>query len=367
MEVYGPRSATEALRDPHGRRGCRLCRLERGPGNGEVRFTRLTLAVDHVGRSHLGGDGLLRYGCGCTLSGAVMSSIGGSTRRGIVMRASALAAIVLALAAVAVASRAENKADPYVRAVLASRPVAFWPLGESAGRVATNLVRSDAYGAYVNGPALGVRGPTKDPLSTAVSFNGPRELVYVGNWFSFAGDVPFTAQVWMRPAPYQHRYAGLITKEQLDPVAGGQGWTLYVDRNTVGFDRVGEGTTQDVQARVTLPTDSYTQIAGEFDGSTMSLIINGRLVAAKHYLHPLPLPTTAGGLAFGRASDQPASYFYGDMADVSLFARAVPLAEIARQIRAAGVHLPALGTPLVAHAASDVLAEASHSSRGAIS
>jgi hypothetical protein len=120
----------------------------------------------------------------------------------------AAAAFFAALSAVT-ATRSAPPADelegsPYERAVLASRPVAYWRLDESRGPAAREATGHGNDGRYVGRPDFGEKGALGSDPNLAIGLGGPRSRSYIQvpdrDDFSIAtsGD-GLSVEVWMRP------------------------------------------------------------------------------------------------------------------------------------------------------------------------
>lgn len=113
----------------------------------------------------------------------------------------------------ALADRFEARAVPpgnpaanasYERAVLASRPVGYWRLGELRGSTASDASGNRRSGQYVDHPRLGEPGPLRAEHDRAIGLDGPRTRSHItipdNNAFSVAtSGQGMTVEVWMRP------------------------------------------------------------------------------------------------------------------------------------------------------------------------
>jgi hypothetical protein len=92
----------------------------------------------------------------------------------------------------------------YERTVLASRPAAYWRLGEHRGPTAHDATGHENEGRYFGSPIFGQRGAIADDPNGAVGLKGPRKRSYVEvpdhEDFSVAtSGKGLTIEVWMRP------------------------------------------------------------------------------------------------------------------------------------------------------------------------
>src|SRR5439155_19321277 len=91
----------------------------------------------------------------------------------------------------------------YDSAVLANSPQDFWPLNDTAGPLATDMVGNAATAASPRPPAtyanvtLGAAGPTGFPDGTAATFNGTSSQVSIAGGY-FAGTGAESAELWFK-------------------------------------------------------------------------------------------------------------------------------------------------------------------------
>jgi hypothetical protein len=100
--------------------------------------------------------------------------------------------------------RDDAKRSAYERAVLESKPVAYWRLGEKHGPKAADFSGHKHEGRYVGEPKFDEKGAIASDPNGAVGLNGPRSKSYVegsnSDQFSVAtSGNGLSVEVWMRP------------------------------------------------------------------------------------------------------------------------------------------------------------------------
>ncbi len=125
-------------------------------------------------------------------------------------------------------------------------------------------------------------------------------------------DSPFTLEAWIRPAAVQSA-SYLAKTEQSD-------YALDLQNGVPGFHAHLGGTYSSAIAKdLTVAPEVWTHVAGVFDGQTMKLFVNGKLVAstpAKGPRKPNTLPLYVG--ADPDAKSQPGRFFKGQMDEVRI-------------------------------------------------
>lgn len=117
----------------------------------------------------------------------------------------------------------------YDSAVLGSAPEDFWPLSDTAGPLAHDVVGAAATAATHRPPAtfsnvtLGAAGPTNFPDGTAATFNGASSQITVPGGY-FAGTGAETAELWFKTTK-----TGTLLSSAAGPT-GGEPLALYIPK-----------------------------------------------------------------------------------------------------------------------------------------
>jgi RHS repeat-associated protein len=214
----------------------------------------------------------------------------------------------------------------YDNAVLASSPEDFWPLNDTAGPLAHNLVGGAATAASPRPPAtyanatLGVAGPTGFADGTAASLSGSgSQLSIPGGYFAGTGGAGESAELW-----FSATKAGTLLSAASG--SGGNPPTLWV--NSSGCV---EGTVNGVLLSSSAPcvsaigdgkwhqvvfTLSPVQTSGTTSQQIATLYVDGKVIESSTVT-----PGTASAAGYtaviGNGSD---GDFAGSIADVSLYA-----------------------------------------------
>lgn len=110
-------------------------------------------------------------------------------------------------------------ASPYMLAVLADRPIAYWPMDDAPGcALVTELVggkNADFAGVLTCG-VPGVSG-------TAIDKTKVEQVLAVGDYFDFVGFNPYTIEAWAKPR-FEAQYLTMIAKRRPNTPFG---WNFY--------------------------------------------------------------------------------------------------------------------------------------------
>jgi Concanavalin A-like lectin/glucanases superfamily len=202
----------------------------------------------------------------------------------------------------------------YRAAVLQDTPVAYWRLDEKTGSVAHDETGHGYSGAYSASCVLGATGALAGDPDTALQLDGTGCVVDVGDLFDFAGQAPFSLEMWARPAVIDSVYRHIVSKMQY--TAGGSpltGTYVFVEQGstTLGFERWSDGgavlavETTDVQ-----PAGSWSYIVVTYDGTNGTIYVNGQVALVGQSIGGVLANGVdfLWGQAFDGVLDEPAVY-----------------------------------------------------------
>ena len=188
----------------------------------------------------------------------------------------------------------------YREAVLATNPVGYWRLGESAGTVARDEMGAND-GTKVGAPTLGVPGLLSGDPNTAVTFGGTNMVEAA----QMALPSAYTLLAWVKATSW------LADSAILGQHSGTTGILIYVDgidlRLYVNLNTL----------TTPVPSTGATHmVAGTYDGALASIYIDGLLVAGPTAkTGPVATPAVSfkiasyyanGAVAFDGTIDEPA-------------------------------------------------------------
>jgi hypothetical protein len=233
------------------------------------------------------------------------------------------------------------RAQNYPSLVLSNSPVDYWRFSETTLSPAINTV-SNSGSAGVAGTGYVVRAVTGQPggivgdcvlfTNTGQAIGNCSSRIDIPNSAAFNPEPPFTIEFWVKPnSPFAPTGdgtppTGLCPISSLS-VSGApsfegarSGYIFYVTTGQWEF-RVGglQSYTATALASLTVSTNSWTHVVGEFDGTTAKLYINGVLAASGLAtggpFHPNTfMPTRLGGttLPGSEYADGNAGYLVGE-------------------------------------------------------
>lgn len=218
----------------------------------------------------------------------------------------------------------------YDEAVLASGPEDFWPLSDTTGPLAHDLVGGAPTAAVPRPPAtyanvtLGMAGPTGFADGTAAGFSGSGSQISIpGGYFAGAGGAGESAELWFTATK-----AGTLLSTGSG--TGGDPPVLWVDssgcvegtvdgallRPTSCASAIGDGKWHQVVLTLT-PVE--TNSTGTATIQTATLYVDGKVVTSAS-----PAPATASAAGYTAVvGNGPDGDLTGSIADVSLYTAAL--------------------------------------------
>jgi hypothetical protein len=214
---------------------------------------------------------------------------------------------------------------PYVLAVLADDPVAYWRLGESGGTSAADESGHGNDATYVGGVTLGVPGAIAGDPDTAAGFDGSSAFVDAGDRFVFGGTQPFSLEAWVSPASVGS-YTGVAGRNDATAGPPSEGYLLFVGPNdgALGFQRIDASNLTTVSTTGTPAAGTWAHVVATFDGVDMSVYFNGELQGTQTgsftiagAMSDFVVGAEAGGTGnfFSGSIDEPAVYDHALTAD----------------------------------------------------
>jgi PKD repeat protein len=205
----------------------------------------------------------------------------------------------------------------------------------------------DVSGKGNHGTIAGATWTTAGKFGKALSFDGVNDWVTVKDASSLDLSTGMTLEAWVYPTATPTNWSTVIMKEQ----PGEFVYTLYAgspaNRPSVIFN---VSTTLSGERMVTgpsaLPLNTWSHLAGTYDGATLSLYVNGVVVSSQAFSGRIQ--TSSSPLRIGGNSVWN-EYFKGRIDEVRIYNRALSAAEIKTDMNApiggAGVAGAALGRP----------------------
>lgn len=210
---------------------------------------------------------------------------------------------------------------PYVAAILADNPLAYWRFGELVGVMAVDQ-KGASPGTYVGAPTLGIAGALTHDANTAVQFDGATQSVSVVDSapFRFAGSVSFTIEAWLNQVP-DATFRRAISCEN----AGGLGWQMFSQNADYGIQRRDGVGSSAAEVFASIPA-GWQLLAATYDGANLRLYRNGALIAGPTAsAHVLPADTT---FAIAKNGGAASHFFAGGLDEIAIYATALSQARL---------------------------------------
>ncbi|HEV7927900.1 MAG TPA: LamG-like jellyroll fold domain-containing protein, partial [Verrucomicrobiae bacterium] len=229
----------------------------------------------------------------------------------------------------------------YEAAVLADQPLAFYPLDETNGTTAYDVI-GGYDGGYSNGPTLDVPGPSTD-LPAAASFDGSSQYVFVPSTpaLNFGGQV--TLEAWVQPTASELGLANIIAKgydgNQNDNEIQVRAQGTDFDGGYYNATAGGEGA-----AGGAVVAGSWTHVVLTWDGAYWNLYVNGILAGKSADPVGLVKFSDPWAIADGTTSGD-TRYFAGGVCAAAIYNHALTPAQVEAHYFATGVPPIITGPP----------------------
>jgi hypothetical protein len=219
------------------------------------------------------------------------------------------------------------------REILADKPVAYFPLDEDAGATSVIDHVAGVRGELFGTPGLGVPGVS----GNSVTFpNTKTDYIGVLSGYDFVGGASFTLELWAHPR--------VPTTAQVVFAAAGKsngknGYVIFFNPSDAGVSAelgVGDpnvavlsgGHIATIPYGGGLETSDWIHLVGTFDGNQARLFLNGTP------FDPATLPADGGRPTGTPEPFKIGSAFLGEIDEVALYDKVLPLARIVAHFKA---------------------------------
>ena len=184
-------------------------------------------------------------------------------------------------------------------------------------------------GDYQNGVVLGATGALVADPNTAATFDGLNDAVIVPDAASLR-PANLTLEAWVKPTAGIPDFSSVATKTTLN--LWNDSYGMYAWQG--GIDFWVNDDANDVFTTA-LPANSWTHVAGTYDGSTIKIYMNG--VLADSFAYAGPLIHSTAPLLIGDAAGTGNYHWNGGLDEVALYNRALTGTEILEHYQLGGV------------------------------
>lgn len=198
----------------------------------------------------------------------------------------------------------------------------------ATGSLWFNLVGANS-GSLMNSPTFA----SGSNLGT-FNFNGTSHHVDLGdnNAGIVAGSSSLSITAWIRPTKFAN-YDGIVSRS--GPSSPFGGWQLNLDSSgrldlAINISGVWQTYVNKGGTAVTLPANTWSHVAGVYNGTTMSLYLNGRLMGSVSQTGTVSY-TTVSNLYIGRNQS---SYFGGNISMVNVYSTALSAQDVSTNYNA---------------------------------
>ena len=198
-------------------------------------------------------------------------------------------------------------------------------------------------GTFVGRPSFGA-----GEVGEAFNLNGTSQYVDVPYNAALTATTNLTVEAWIYPRGLNPASASPIVKKSGEGLAQQDGYSLEMnDTGGVaiwGYINGGVGWVPSVPA--TVPLNQWSHVAGVYDGTNLSMYLNGVLVGAPVY-EPGQIVASGNDLQIGHDPAIPSRYFNGLIDEASVYNKALSAAQILAIYNAGSLGKCAVGPVIV--------------------
>ena len=206
----------------------------------------------------------------------------------------------------------------------------LWPLGGEFGDVAHDVF-GGAPGSYTQALHASVSdGALQGVSDPAARFDGTNDALIVPDAPDYAGNVPYTFEMWVRPLHIDGTYRYLMSRETTS-AGQRQGTGVWLSSAGLGFERISAGAKTGVTYMPGLPVGAWSYVVATYDGQVMRLYVDGTEVGSR--VSTASLAQFAGPTVIGAGSKS--GYFQGDIDEVAAYPKALARAHFIAHYAAA--------------------------------
>jgi hypothetical protein len=230
------------------------------------------------------------------------------------------------------AGGAGGAAPGYREIILDDEPLAYWRLGERSGRATAKDETGNHDGTYGGGVTLGASPALVGDGDTAAVFDGVGGYVEVGDVteLEFTGKASFSIEAWVRSTGTTSGTTYLVCKRHDNAAPDDDGYALSLfDSTEVRLTRVRAGAFDTVAGPI--PIDQWTHVVGTFDGTDMTLYVDGAKIVAEEStaeLVDIVEPVRLGGRSQG------GDFLAGALDEVAVYGTALDYVTVANHFAA---------------------------------
>jgi len=185
-------------------------------------------------------------------------------------------------------------------------------------------------GGTNNGTLQGGATFTTGKVGQAINLNGSSQYVDVPNRASLNPTTSISLEAWIYPRLPLNSIGSPIIKKAGEGLAQQDGYSLeFMGTNGVIFSVNVNGTVWGFATDpAPVPFSQWSHVAGVYDGTNVSIYVNGLLVSRKLGAHSAPIVPSANHLQLGHDPSNPSRYFNGLIDEASIYSTALSSAQI---------------------------------------
>jgi hypothetical protein len=213
---------------------------------------------------------------------------------------------------------------------LGARLVGYWKLDDGSGTAAVDSSGSGNDGTLMNAPTWTTAAPTPYPNTAALSFDGVRTFVTMGNPVALRITGPLTIACWFKTSSPLGDYRMLVSKWWSGEVDAA--YSLFFSSAGLHFSLFNGATNLSTTVNLVVNDDTWHAAVGTWDGSTARTYVDGVLRDSVTNTAFGALADIAHPVDIGTDDRYPPGtgdrFFPGSIDDVRIYDRALSAAEV---------------------------------------
>jgi hypothetical protein len=210
----------------------------------------------------------------------------------------------------------------YVQMISDDGAADYWDLNETSGTSAFSGIGALSTGTYTGGFTLSQSSVIDEGY--AVLFNGSTGRVAFGDIYDFSATAAFGVECWVKPTAIHASTTERLVSKEITDGSGTQGWMLTIQPVTgkPQLTRRLNGASDDCVSSVALTAGVWTHVYANYDGTTMTIYVNGVLTGTTASSKAVSAAATVFMLA---ARSDASSFFNGALDAVAIYSGATRL------------------------------------------
>jgi hypothetical protein len=220
----------------------------------------------------------------------------------------------------------------YRALVISDAPVAYYRLNDEGGTAKDEMGQHD--GTYQGSVSHGPGAIAGDPDGALVGSGDG--WVDVPGGFPFTGNAPYSIEAWVAAKPAS-TLTGVLARNLAAPgQSPADGYSLYIETDLSPIMGRWKSSAEQSASAHALTQDRFTHVVGSYDGTTLTVYIDG--VEAGHHGASATIVAPTTDMTIGATRNGTYGHFVGALDEVALYDKALSAERVAAHFAAGTAH-----------------------------